>query len=76
MFTNAAGRWERFEVPWEQAQALLGQSRCLLTLGRPTEAREPLRRAATLPFQVLAVCLPWRLWRRMRREQAGTGPMG
>ena len=45
LFTNAAGRWERFEVPWEQAQALLGQSRCLLTLGRPTEAREPLHAA-------------------------------
>jgi class 3 adenylate cyclase/tetratricopeptide (TPR) repeat protein len=45
LFTDAAGRWERFEVPWEQAQALLGQSRCLLTLGRPAEAREPLRAA-------------------------------
>jgi tetratricopeptide (TPR) repeat protein len=45
LFTDAAGRWERFEVPWEQAQALLGQGRCLLPLGRPTEAREPLRAA-------------------------------
>ena len=45
LFTDAAGRWERFEVPWEQAQALLGQGRCLLTLGRPAEAREPLRAA-------------------------------
>ena len=45
LFTDAAGRWERFEVPWEQAQALLGQGRCLLTLGRPTEAREPLHAA-------------------------------
>jgi predicted ATPase/class 3 adenylate cyclase len=42
LFTDAAGRWERFEVPWEQAQALLGKGRCLLPLGRPTEAREPL----------------------------------
>jgi hypothetical protein len=42
LFTDAAGGWERFEVPWEQAQALLGQGRCLLTLGRPAEAREPL----------------------------------
>ena len=45
LFTDAAGRWERFEVPWEQAQALLGQGRCLLTLGRPTEAGEPLHAA-------------------------------
>jgi tetratricopeptide (TPR) repeat protein len=45
LFTDAAGRWERFEVPWEQAQALLGQGRCLLSLGRPAEAREPLHAA-------------------------------
>ena len=45
LFTDAAGRWERFEVPWEQAQALLGEGRCLLTLGRPPEAREPLHTA-------------------------------
>jgi tetratricopeptide (TPR) repeat protein len=43
LFADAAGRWERFEVPWEQAQALLGQGRCLLTLGRAADAREPLR---------------------------------
>jgi tetratricopeptide (TPR) repeat protein len=45
LFADAAGRWERFEVPWEQAQALLGQGRCLLSLGRPAEAREPLSAA-------------------------------
>ena len=45
LFRDAAGRWERFEVPWEQAHALLGQGRCLLTLGRRTEAGEPLRTA-------------------------------
>ncbi len=45
LFADAADRWERFEVPWEQAQALRGQGRCLLTLGRPAEAREPLRAA-------------------------------
>ncbi len=37
--------WKRFEVPWEQAQALLGQGRCLLALGQLDEAREPLRTA-------------------------------
>ena len=42
LFADAAGRWERFEVPWEQAQALLGQGRCLLALRRPTESGESL----------------------------------
>jgi class 3 adenylate cyclase/tetratricopeptide (TPR) repeat protein len=45
LFAEAAGRWERFEVPWEQAQALLGAGRCLLTLGRPSEAQQPLETA-------------------------------
>jgi len=45
LFTDAADRWKRFEVPWERAQALLGHGRCLLLLGRPEEAREPLRAA-------------------------------
>jgi predicted ATPase/class 3 adenylate cyclase len=45
LFTEAANRWEQFEVPWEQAQALLGQGRCLLTLRQPAEAQQPLRRA-------------------------------
>ena len=45
LFADAAGRWARFEVPWEQAQVLLGQGRCLLALGSPAEAREPLRAA-------------------------------
>jgi class 3 adenylate cyclase/tetratricopeptide (TPR) repeat protein len=45
LFADAAKRWERFEVPWEQAQALLGQGRCQLALGQPGEAREPLHTA-------------------------------
>jgi tetratricopeptide (TPR) repeat protein len=45
LFASAARRWEQFEVPWERAQALLGQGRCLLALARPDEAREPLRTA-------------------------------
>jgi tetratricopeptide (TPR) repeat protein len=43
LFADAAERWEQFEMPWERAQAMLGQGRCLLALGRPTEASEPLR---------------------------------
>ena len=42
---DAAGRWKQFEVPWEQAQALLGHGRCLLALRKPAEAREPLHTA-------------------------------
>ncbi|MGN6176465.1 MAG: hypothetical protein ACTHPS_26465, partial [Streptosporangiaceae bacterium] len=45
LFADAAKRWGRFEVPWEHAQALLGQGRCLLAIGQPSEAREPLRTA-------------------------------
>jgi hypothetical protein len=43
LFADAAGRWEQFEMPWERAQALLGQGRCLLALGQP--ATVPLRAA-------------------------------
>jgi predicted ATPase len=45
LFTEAADGWKRFEVPWEQARALLGKGRCLLTLGRPAEAQQPLKAA-------------------------------
>ena len=48
LFADAAGRWQKFEVPWEQAQALLGQGRCLLALGQPDEARDPLRTARNI----------------------------
>jgi tetratricopeptide (TPR) repeat protein len=42
LFADAAARWERFEVPWEHAQALLGQGRCLLALRKPAGARQLL----------------------------------
>jgi class 3 adenylate cyclase/tetratricopeptide (TPR) repeat protein len=45
LFTAAAERWERFEVPWERAQALLGQGRCLLALGQLGKAQAPLHTA-------------------------------
>jgi len=35
-------------VPWEQAQALLGHGRCLLSLGQLAEARAPLRTARVI----------------------------
>ena len=45
-FAEAASRWHAFGVPWEEAQALLGQGRCLVALGRDDDASRPLRRAA------------------------------
>jgi tetratricopeptide (TPR) repeat protein len=44
-FADAAARWERFEMPWERGQALLGQGRCLIALGRYGEAEAPLHQA-------------------------------
>ncbi len=47
-FAAAAARWRAFGVPYEEGQALLGQARCLVALGRPAEAAAPLAGAATL----------------------------
>ena len=44
-FADAASRWQDFGVPYEEAQALLGQGRCLVALGRADEAQEPLSAA-------------------------------
>jgi class 3 adenylate cyclase/tetratricopeptide (TPR) repeat protein len=44
-FAGAAARWHDFGVPYEEAQALLGEGRCLVALGRGTEATEPLAAA-------------------------------
>ena len=41
----AAARWHDFGVPYEEAQALLGQGRCLAALGRAPEAAAPLSAA-------------------------------
>jgi hypothetical protein len=44
-FADAAARWHGFEVPYEEAQALLGQGRCLLALDRAPEAAPVLAAA-------------------------------
>ena len=41
-FAAAAARWHEFGVPYEEAQALLGQGRCLVALGRASAAITPL----------------------------------
>ena len=44
-FLDAAAHWRGFGVPYEEAQALLGQGRCLVGLGRAPEAAPPLAAA-------------------------------
>ena len=44
-FVAAASRWHEFGVPYEEAQALLGQGRCLVALDRVGKARKPLAAA-------------------------------
>ena len=44
-FADAAAGWHGFAVPYEEAQALLGQGRCLLALERAPEAAPVLAAA-------------------------------
>ena len=44
-FADAAARWHDFGVPYEEAQALLGQGRCLVALDRAPEAAPVLEQA-------------------------------
>ena len=44
-FADAAARWHDFGVPYEEAQALLGQGRCLVALGRRSKSVAPLAAA-------------------------------
>ena len=47
-YADAAGRWEQFGVVPEHAFALLGCGRCLVGLGRPSEATPALQQARGL----------------------------
>ena len=44
-FADAAAHWRGFDVPYEEAQALMGRGRCLLALGRAPEAAPVLDEA-------------------------------
>jgi hypothetical protein len=44
-FADAAARWHGFGMPYEEAQALLGQGRCLVALERAPEAAPSLGQA-------------------------------
>jgi class 3 adenylate cyclase/tetratricopeptide (TPR) repeat protein len=51
-FADSSARWRDFGVPYEEAQALLGQGRCLLALGRVSEAAAPLNEAREILQQL------------------------
>jgi hypothetical protein len=45
---EAAKSWDAFSMPFEQAHSLFGAGRCLIGLGRASEAREHLEKARAL----------------------------
>ena len=47
-FADAAGRWRDFGIPYEEAQALLGQARCLAALEKAPQASAPLTTARAI----------------------------
>jgi hypothetical protein len=51
-FAAAAAGWSEFSMPYEEAQALLGQGRCLVALDRAQEAAQPLGQAREI-FELL-----------------------
>ena len=53
-YADAAGRWERLGVLPEQGFSLLGEGRCLVGLGRPTDAVPVLNRARVIFERLLA----------------------
>ncbi len=48
VFADAAAGWHGFEIPYAEAQALLGQGRCLLALDRAPEAAPALAAACEI----------------------------
>ena len=52
--SSAAVLWEQFGEPYEEAQALLGQARCLVAVGRAHEAAALLAAARGIFFRLRA----------------------
>jgi hypothetical protein len=48
VFATVAHDWHAFAMPYEEAHALAGHGRCLLALGRATEAEAALEAARTV----------------------------
>jgi hypothetical protein len=53
-YEDAAARWQAFGVVPEHAYALLGQGRCLLALGRTSEATAALTQARQISHSLKA----------------------
>jgi len=47
-FADAAAGWNDFGVPYEEAQALLGEGRCKIAMGRAADAALPLEQARAI----------------------------
>jgi class 3 adenylate cyclase/tetratricopeptide (TPR) repeat protein len=56
-YGEAAAHWASYGLPLEEAQALLGSGRCLLSTGRPHDASVALRDARTIVHGLGAVRL-------------------
>jgi hypothetical protein len=56
-YGEAAAHWASYGLPLEEAQALLGSGRCLLSTGRPHDASMALRDARTIVHGLGAVRL-------------------
>ncbi|MEA2509437.1 MAG: hypothetical protein QOG21_1519, partial [Actinomycetota bacterium] len=54
---DAAQRWKEYGFVLEEGQALLGEGRCLVALGRKLEAPQPLQRAREIFLQLGALPL-------------------
>ena len=48
LYADAAARWHAFVMPYEEAQALCGRARCLVELGRRSEAEQQSVEARTI----------------------------
>jgi tetratricopeptide (TPR) repeat protein len=48
LYEEAAEKWQAFTLPFERAHSLFGAGRCLLELGRASEAKEHLERARAI----------------------------
>ena len=48
LYNDASRRWNEYGFVLEEGQALLGRGRCLIAIGRRSEASSPLHQAGQL----------------------------
>ena len=70
-FCDAAERWQALGVVTEEAFALLGQGRCLVSLGESAKARPVLQSASTI-FERLGAVPSLKEARALLRDHAGS----